>query len=181
MALPDGRPSSTTPENPVPTPASGPFRVSGLAALALALSLPLVGGCSGSTSDRDVELLGVPAAREAVAGRARALSAARRGAWVDPRTTSDWLTERIPGALHVPMGTIRDRAEELRGYDVVVVYGRGYKDALAYAASKVLVEIGVSEVRVLEGGLTAWQNSDLPVASGSPMPDEAAPAISDRG
>jgi rhodanese-related sulfurtransferase len=157
----------------------GSFRPAGLAIAALALLLLLMpaAGCSGSTSDRDVELLGVGAAREAVAGRARVLSAARRGVWLDPRTTSDWLTERIPGALHVPMAAIRDRGEELRGYDVVVVYGRGFKDAVAYAAAKILVEIGVSEVRVLEGGLTAWKNSDLPVASGSPMPDEAAPSV----
>jgi len=139
-----------------------------LHACLLLLGLSLA-GCSNRTSDRDIALLGVDDARDVIGGAARA---DRRTAWVDPRTASDWLTERIPGALHVPVGTMRDRAAELRAYDVLVIYGRGYKDPVAYAGAKVLGEIGVPDVQVLEGGLTAWTNAGRPVASGSPTPDE---------
>ncbi len=145
------------------------------AAAAAALLLPAA-GCSTRTSDRDVQVLGVAAARSAVAAPTTRLRQPARAAWLDPRTAGDWLTERIPGALHVPMGSIRDRAEELRGYDLLVVYGRGYKDPVAFAASKVLVEIGVPQVSVLEGGLTAWINDGGPVASGTPARDEGPPA-----
>lgn len=135
-------------------------------------------GCTSRTSDRDVQVMGVAAARTAVATPTTRLRRPARAAWVDPRTAGDWLTERIPGSLHVPVGSIRDRAEELRGYDVLVVYGRGYKDPVAYAASKVLVEIGVPRVSVLEGGLTAWIAEGGPVASGTPARDETPPPAS---
>ncbi len=152
--------------------------VAALAALATAAVLLPSAGCSSRTSDRDVQVLGVAAARTAVATPTTRLRRPARAAWVDPRTAGDWLTERIPGSLHVPVGSIRDRAEELRGYDVLVVYGRGYKDPVAYAASKVLVEIGVPRVSVLEGGLTAWIAEDGPVASGTPARDETPPPAS---
>ena len=165
---------------PIPSCPHRRRRLAGCTALtalvaAAAMLLP-VAGCSPSTSDRDVQVLGVTAARAAMATPTTRLRRPARTAWVDPRTAGDWLTERIPGSLHVPMGSIRDRAEELRGYDVLVVYGRGYKDPLAFAASKVLVEIGVPQVSVLEGGLTAWIADGGPVASGTPARDESPPA-----
>ena len=149
-----------------------------VAAAAAAMLLPAA-GCTSRTSDRDVQILGVAAARSAVAAPTTRLRRPARAAWLDPRTAGDWLTERIPGALHVPVGTIRDRAEELRGYDLLVVYGRGYKDPVAFAASKVLVDIGVPQVNVLEGGLTAWINDGGPVASGTPARDESPPPAPD--
>lgn len=157
------------PARSTPAALAGPAVLVGMLAAALAI---LAAGCSGRTTDRDVELLGVSDARESVVGARGLFGEDRTGAWIDPRTVDDWLAERIPGALHMPVGRMRDRAEELRAYDVLVVYGRGFKDPLAFAAAKVLRDIGVAEVRVLEGGLTAWLDADLPVASGSPTPDE---------
>jgi rhodanese-related sulfurtransferase len=176
--MPDPHRSGRIADLPAPAAARspGPSRITGLGRAAVAgvatLALAALAGCSNRTTDRDVELLGVADAREAVVGGRTLLGEDRTGAWIDPRTVGDWLAERIPGALHVPVGEMRDRAPELRGYDVLVVYGRGFKDPVAIAGAKVLRDAGIGEVRVLEGGLTAWRDAGLPVASGSPAPDE---------
>lgn len=141
----------------------------------------VAGGCQSSTSDRDVALVGLEAAR-GLTGRVEGrLGGIRVGAWVDPRRESDWLTERIPGSIHAPIGSLRSRSDELAGYDVLVVYGDRYKDAIAVAAAKVLAEMGIAEVRLLEGGLQSYADSGLPTASGEPAPDELPPAIVAEG
>ncbi|MFK7960679.1 MAG: rhodanese-like domain-containing protein [Phycisphaerales bacterium] len=145
------------------------------AALFSAIALIGLVGCGGDrTTDRDIAFVGVDSAAELVVGEARLLRDATRGAWVDPRLASDHLSERVPGALHVPLRDLRTRADELESYDVLVVYGLTFKDPIALAASKVLLELGIADVYTLEGGLRAWTDAGRPTASGRPTDEEIA-------
>lgn len=142
-------------------------------AILTAIAAPALAGCGGDrTTDRDIAFVGVTEAADLVAGEARLLRDATRGAWVDPRLASDHLAERIPGAVHVPLRDLRNRADELAEYDVLVVYGLTFKDPIALAASKVLLELKTADVYTLEGGLRAWTDAGRPAASGRPVEGE---------
>jgi rhodanese-related sulfurtransferase len=86
--------------------------------------------------------------------------------WVDVRSPAAFHKERIPGAISMPYPGANG-ATRLRGLipdlnTVIVVYGDHDKDAIEVARS---LESRFKDVRVLKGGLPAWQKADLNVES----------------
>jgi hydroxyacylglutathione hydrolase len=82
---------------------------------------------------------------------------------IDVRTDSEWQDGHIPGAHHVMGGFLADRASEWKtGDPVAVVCGAGYR---ATVAASVLERAGVKPVFNVTGGMTAWRNAGLPVAT----------------
>ena len=73
---------------------------------------------------------------------------------LDCREPYEWVQVRIPGSLHMPMGTIPYRLAELeKEADIVVFCAHGVR---SYTVAGYLTENGFS-ARSLKGGLANWQ------------------------
>ena len=85
---------------------------------------------------------------------------------LDVRTPAEFETAHIPGAYNVPLDTLREHRGELRRHldeDVVLVCRSG---ARAAQAEEALAGVGLPGLRVLDGGMVAWESSGAPVNRG---------------
>ncbi|MFG2951959.1 rhodanese-like domain-containing protein [Streptomyces adustus] len=86
---------------------------------------------------------------------------------LDVRTPGEFQTSHIPGAYNVPLDTLREHRTELRRHldeDVVLVCRSG---ARASQAEEALAGAGLANLRVLDGGMMAWEASGAPVNRGA--------------
>jgi rhodanese-related sulfurtransferase len=82
---------------------------------------------------------------------------------LDVRTTQEFASGHVPGAVNVPHDELASRLEELpveKSEEIVVHCQSGRRASLAEAT---LREAGYSNVRDLDGHWQAWQASGLPV------------------
>jgi len=87
---------------------------------------------------------------------------------LDVRTPAEFETAHIPGSYNVPLETLREHRAELLGHldeQVVLVCRSGRR---AVQAEGALAEAGLPNLRVLDGGMLAWQASGAPVTRGRP-------------
>ena len=86
---------------------------------------------------------------------------AREGArLVDVREAEELQADgRIPGALHVPLAELGQRAHELAGERLLIVCRSGARSAMAADA---LRASGFDAANV-DGGILAWERDGLPV------------------
>lgn len=85
---------------------------------------------------------------------------------LDVRTAGEFQTGHIPGAYNVPLDTLREHRMELGRHldeEVVLVCRSG---ARATQAEEALAEAGLPNLRVLDGGMMAWESSGAPVNRG---------------
>ena len=85
---------------------------------------------------------------------------------LDVRTPAEFETSHIPGAYNVPLDTLREHRAELRRHldeDVVLVCRSG---ARAARAEEALAGVGLPGLRVLDGGMVAWESAGAPVNEG---------------
>jgi hydroxyacylglutathione hydrolase len=80
---------------------------------------------------------------------------------LDVRQTSEHAAGHLPGARHVELGALSERASELSGRPVVTMCGHGER---ATTAASLLERAGNGEVAVLTGGAAAWAE-----ATGRPL------------
>ncbi len=87
---------------------------------------------------------------------------------LDVREPDEWAAGRIDGALHVPMGAVPQRLEELPDdHRLAVICRSGGRSARVTAY---LREQGLDAVNV-DGGMTAWAQAGRPmVADGDATP-----------
>jgi rhodanese-related sulfurtransferase len=87
--------------------------------------------------------------------------AAGRGALlVDVRTADEWTRQgRAAGASHIPLASLPQKLERLRGREVLVICRSGRRSATAAA---LLRRNGISALNV-RGGMIAWRRHDLPL------------------
>lgn len=132
------------------------------------LALVLVCGCDANkVSDKDVQFVEVADAYSVGAGRSGVLGMGeRRPIWIDPRTEAAFQQEHVPGALSIPLGSLREDDPRLEGFNVFIVYASDYGDPLATAMTKRLLASGYGDVRLLRGGLRAWKEAGNPVETG---------------
>ncbi|AXE75934.1 rhodanese-like domain-containing protein [Streptomyces atratus] len=86
---------------------------------------------------------------------------------LDVRTPGEFRTVHIPGAYNVPLGTLREHRNELLAHldeDVILVCRSGDRAA---QAEKALAEAGLPNLRVLEGGINAWEMAGAPANRGA--------------
>ncbi|MHC4219362.1 MAG: rhodanese-like domain-containing protein [Planctomycetota bacterium] len=139
------------------------LRSRGTSAIVLA-AVAIIGaaGCGErKISDRDLVLIDSTEAM-ALAGshqRLLGLAADKTGAWVDPRGEKAFREGHIPEAINLPFKYVTADRRKLEGYDVLIVYGDDYKDPIADAMSKRLMELGFKDVRTLRGGVRAWTDA----------------------
>ncbi|KQX51011.1 MULTISPECIES: rhodanese-like domain-containing protein [unclassified Streptomyces] len=85
---------------------------------------------------------------------------------LDVRTPAEFRTAHIPGSYNVPLSTLREHRAELRSHldeDVVLICRSGQR---AKEAEQALTEAGLPNLRVLEGGMNAWEATGAPVKRG---------------
>ncbi|GAA0545539.1 rhodanese-like domain-containing protein [Actinomadura livida] len=87
---------------------------------------------------------------------------------IDVRTPGEFETVHIPGSYSVPLDLLREHRAELRahlGEQVVLICRSGQRAAQAEQA---LADADLPNLRVLHGGITAWQAAGGTVATGRP-------------
>ncbi|MEU9509373.1 rhodanese-like domain-containing protein [Micromonospora sp. NPDC048170] len=90
---------------------------------------------------------------------------------LDVRTPGEFETSHIPGSYNVPLDLLKEHREELRRHldeDVVLICRSG---ARAVQAEQALAGIGLPNLKILNGGIMAWQAVHAPIAQGKPRWD----------
>ncbi|WP_406084687.1 rhodanese-like domain-containing protein [Micromonospora zamorensis] len=90
---------------------------------------------------------------------------------LDVRTPAEFGTSHIPGSYNVPLDLLREHRQELRNHldeDVVLVCRTG---ARATQAEQTLAGVGLPNLKVLDGGIMAWQAANAPISQGAPRWD----------
>lgn len=85
---------------------------------------------------------------------------------LDVRTAVEFETAHIPGSYNVPLDTLREHRRELKRHldeDVVLVCRTGNRAAQAEEA---FAGVGLPGLRVLDGGMTAWESTGAPLNRG---------------
>jgi rhodanese-related sulfurtransferase len=73
---------------------------------------------------------------------------------LDVRSEPEYLISAIPDAINIPLPELRERIGELDpGKPTVVICKVGRR---AYGAALQLTQLGFADVRILDGGMTAW-------------------------
>ena len=84
---------------------------------------------------------------------------------IDVRGATEWETGHLPGAIHIPLGHLVDRAGEVpAGRPIVVQCQSGNRSSIG---ASVLERLGFSNVTNLAGGITGWAAAGLPIEGGA--------------
>jgi molybdopterin/thiamine biosynthesis adenylyltransferase/rhodanese-related sulfurtransferase len=81
---------------------------------------------------------------------------------LDVREPREWDAGRIPGALHVPLGTLPVQAREALPDPTVPVLVYCAHGIRSLQAARYLEALGYADVRSVAGGTEAWRASGLP-------------------
>lgn len=87
---------------------------------------------------------------------------------LDVRTPGEFEAEHIAGAYNVPLDTLGEHGAEIRAAvaePVVLICRSGQR---ARKAEQALKSAGMSNLHVLDGGMTAWTAAGLPVRRAAP-------------
>jgi hydroxyacylglutathione hydrolase len=90
---------------------------------------------------------------------------AARQVVLDVRANTEFRSGHIPGAVHIPLGRLPERASELPADSEIVVHCQG--GVRSPIALSVLVKTGHRKVANLSGGFQEYQRSGLPVETGA--------------
>lgn len=85
---------------------------------------------------------------------------------IDVRTPAEYETAHIPGSYNVPLDSLREHRAELQRHldpDVVLVCRSGNR---AEQAEQAFAAAGLPGLRVLDGGMVAWESSGAAVNRG---------------
>ncbi|MFD2762563.1 rhodanese-like domain-containing protein [Micromonospora eburnea] len=94
------------------------------------------------------------------------IAAGRPPRLLDVRTPGEFETFHIPGAYNVPLDLLKEHRDELRNHldeDVVLICRSG---ARATQAEQALAAVGLPNLKVLDGGMLAWQAANAPIRQG---------------
>ncbi|MCV7433425.1 rhodanese-like domain-containing protein [Mycolicibacterium bacteremicum] len=85
---------------------------------------------------------------------------------LDVRTPGEFETAHIAGAYNVPLDLLREHRDEIIGHldEVVLVCRSGQRAA---QAEQTLRGAGLSNVHILDGGITAWEADGFAVKKGA--------------
>lgn len=82
---------------------------------------------------------------------------------IDVREPAEFPLGHVPGSELIPLSRVAQSAEALRGRPLLLVCRSGRRSG---RACEVLIELGVSDVTNLAGGMIAWGAAGLPVEEG---------------
>jgi rhodanese-related sulfurtransferase len=82
---------------------------------------------------------------------------------VDVREPSEWREGHIPGAIHIPLGSLGRRYQELdASREIIAVCRSGHR---SISAVMILQQQGFSQVSSMAGGMILWTRQRFPVSS----------------
>ena len=82
---------------------------------------------------------------------------------IDVRNTDEWERGHIEGAVHIPLGKLREHAATLPSDSQIVLHcAAGGRSSIG---ASVLKAMGLPNVANMEGGYSAWQDAGLPVTT----------------
>ena len=81
-----------------------------------------------------------------------------KAVYLDVREPNEWNLGRLPGAMHIPRGTLETKVEAAipRDRKVVIYCAGGNRSALA---ADTLQQMGYGDVVSMSGGFTGWAQS----------------------
>jgi len=92
----------------------------------------------------------------------RKIEKGKCGRIFDVRSSAEWETGHIKGAEHLPLTALLKEFPDLpKNEEIIVTCGVGYRGNIA---ASFLQGQGFEHVHSLAGGMTAWNNSGLPVS-----------------
>jgi len=96
---------------------------------------------------------------------------------VDVRSFAAYEQAHLPGARHIPLEELSERAGELDGNQTIVVYVLSSGEDEGPQAAMALYELGFTSVAVLEGGIQRWYVEGYVIEGTwlTPTPDEIGP------
>jgi rhodanese-related sulfurtransferase len=136
-------------------------------ALASLLAVILVAGCASTSTLRPSVAGGSPTPGMAATISVTDAAVLRDdGAVViDVREPDEWAAGHIPGAILIPLGELPSRIGDVPpNRPIVVVCRSGNRSA---QARDILIGAGFPAVTSLDGGMTAWAKSGMPIETGS--------------
>ena len=86
---------------------------------------------------------------------------------LDVRDADAYLASHIPGALQIPVARVEGEVPYLPKEKPIVAYCTCPHDEAAIEAVQILQHGGVTNARVLHGGLQEWTRLGFPTASGT--------------
>ncbi len=90
---------------------------------------------------------------------------------LDVREDSEWTAGRIDGAVHIPLGELERRMSGLdRKRQIVTVCRSGGR---AGKAAELLAGAGL-QAEVMDGGMTQWDEDELPISTPDGRPGHLA-------
>jgi rhodanese-related sulfurtransferase len=96
---------------------------------------------------------------------------AQGAALIDVREPEEWSLGRAAEAVHVPLGELAERLNELpRDRKLIMVCRSGIR---SQTAAEALVEKGLPALN-LAGGMQAWKAASFPVVADGGLPGEVA-------
>lgn len=79
---------------------------------------------------------------------------------VDVREVNEWRAGHIPGALHIPLGSLTQRVQELDPTkETIVVCQSGNR---SISGTLILQKHNFTQVSSMAGGMSSWTRSGLP-------------------
>jgi len=82
---------------------------------------------------------------------------------LDVRSEKEWSDGHIQDAHHIPLGELMERMQEVgNDADIIAVCGSGYRSSIA---ASLLQANGFTRISSMDGGMTAWNRQELPVAT----------------
>ncbi|MFQ5824352.1 MAG: rhodanese-like domain-containing protein [bacterium] len=83
---------------------------------------------------------------------------------VEVSNEEDYNKGHIPGAVNMPLNTLRETADQkFRKYEQIVVYCQETSSSVGSTAARILQRMGFSNVLLFQGGKEAWQNAGFPL------------------
>ncbi len=134
----------------------------------LGLFTMLAVGCETNISDNDIKYASLSEMKQFVDG---AKANPKAVLIVDPRSTSAYETQRIPGAVNIALTSIRETDDPdpaIKEYSQIVVYGENPASPPARAMTKRMLAAGYKDTRMFAGGLEEWTAAKFPLESGPP-------------
>lgn len=85
---------------------------------------------------------------------------------LDVREPYEYQEAHVPGSVHVPLGQLKTRLQEIRALGakpVAVICRSGNRSSVA---AELLMQAGLTNVYNVQGGMIAWEKAALPVVHG---------------
>jgi len=135
--------------------------------VASALAAGVLGSCGTTVTERDVEKAAISSGEVYKLVRTRDGGKPQAVLILDPRGPAEFSGGHVPGAMNVPIHTVRpDRERDARweAYSTIVVYGSDPGSAVARGLAKRLMGAGYKDVRFMRDGFSGWTRAEYPVA-----------------